>query len=89
MNPSQTDYPLRIFMLSVLLGMACLTVPWPALATGLGVLTAHFLRWVPLASVVKADKPDPRLHVLERRLPDWPADDLADLLAELDTEVTR
>ena len=49
MNPMQTDYPLRIFMLSVLLGMACLTVPWPALATGLGVLTAHFLRWGRLA----------------------------------------
>lgn len=49
MNPLQTDYPLRIFMLSVLLGMACLTVPWSALATGLGVLTAHFLRWVLLA----------------------------------------
>ena len=31
---------------------------------------------------------DPRLHVLERRLPDWPADDLADLLAELDEAVT-
>ena len=29
MNPMQTDCPLRIFMLSVLLGMACLTVPWP------------------------------------------------------------
>ena len=38
---------------------------------------------------VPEDKPDPRLRVLERRLPDWPADDLADLLAELDTEVTR
>ena len=38
---------------------------------------------------VKADTPDPRLHVLERRLPDWPTDDLADLLAELDMEVTR
>ena len=38
---------------------------------------------------VPEDKPDPRLHVLERRLPDWPADDLADLLAELDMEVTR
>ena len=25
---------------------------------------------------------------LERRLPDWPTDDLADLLAELDTAVT-
>ena len=37
---------------------------------------------------VKADTPDPRLHVLERRLPDWPTDDLADLLAELDTAVT-
>jgi len=49
MNPMQTDCPLRIFMLSVLLGMACLTVPWPALATGLGVLTAHFLRWGLLA----------------------------------------
>ena len=36
----------------------------------------------------KADPPDPRLHVLERRLPDWPTDDLADLLAELDTAVT-
>lgn len=44
MNPMQTDCPLRIFMLSVLLGMACLTVPWSALATGLGVLTAHFVR---------------------------------------------
>lgn len=53
MNPLQTDYPLRIFMLSVLLGMACLTVPWPALATGLGVLTAHFLRWV-LACILSA-----------------------------------
>ena len=50
MNPSQTDYPLRIFMLSVLLGAACLTVPWSALATGLGVLTARFLRWVLLAT---------------------------------------
>lgn len=49
MNPMQTDYPLRIFMLSVLLGAACLTVPWSALATGLGVLTTHFLRWVFLA----------------------------------------
>lgn len=29
---------------------------------------------------VEADTPDPRLHVLERRLPDWAADDLADLL---------
>lgn len=38
---------------------------------------------------VKADTPDPRLHVLERRLPDWAADDLADLLAELDTAVGR
>ena len=37
---------------------------------------------------VKADTPDPRLHVLARRLPDWPTDDLADLLAELDTAVT-
>ena len=37
---------------------------------------------------VKADTPDPRLHVLARRLPDWPADDLADLLVELDTAVT-
>ena len=37
---------------------------------------------------VKADTPDPRLHVLERRLPDWPTDDLADLLAELDEAVT-
>ena len=37
---------------------------------------------------VKADAPDPRLHVLARRLPDWPTDDLADLLAELDTAVT-
>ena len=37
---------------------------------------------------VPEDKPDPRLHVLERRLPDWPVDDLADLLAELDTAVT-
>ena len=35
MNPMQTDCPLRIFMLSVLLGMACLTAPWPALVTGL------------------------------------------------------
>lgn len=50
MNPMQTDCPLRIFMLSVLLGMACLIVPWSALVTGLGVLTAHFLRWVLLAS---------------------------------------
>ena len=33
---------------------------------------------------VKADTPDPRLHVLARRLPDWPTDDLADLLAALD-----
>ena len=31
---------------------------------------------------------DPRLHVLARRLPDWHTDDLADLLAELDTAVT-
>ena len=31
MNPMQTDCPLRIFMLSVLLEMACLTVPWSAL----------------------------------------------------------
>lgn len=38
---------------------------------------------------VKADTPDPRLHVLARRLPDWPTDDLADLLAELDTAVGR
>lgn len=38
---------------------------------------------------VKADAPDPRLHVLARRLPDWPTDDLADLLAELDTAVGR
>ena len=37
---------------------------------------------------VKVDTPDPRLHVLARRLPDWPTDDLADLLAELDTAVT-
>lgn len=37
---------------------------------------------------VKADAPDPRLHVLARRLPDWPTDDLADLLAELDEAVT-
>ena len=37
---------------------------------------------------VKVDTPDPRLHVLERRLPDWAADDLADLLAELDEAVT-
>ena len=37
---------------------------------------------------VPEDKPDPRMHVLERRLPDWPADDLADLLAELDEAVT-
>ena len=37
---------------------------------------------------VKADTPDPRLHVLERRLPNRPADDLADLLAELDEAVT-
>ena len=37
---------------------------------------------------VPEDKPDPRLHVLARRLPDWPTDDLADLLAELDTAVT-
>lgn len=37
---------------------------------------------------VKADTPDPRLHVLARRLPDWPTDDLADLLAELDEAVT-
>ena len=36
----------------------------------------------------EADTPDPRLHVLARRLPDWPTDDLADLLAELDTAVT-
>ena len=57
MNPMQTDCPLRIFMLSVLLGMACLTVPWPALATGLGVLTAHFLGWVLLAALTAL--PDP------------------------------
>ena len=37
---------------------------------------------------VPEGKPDPRLHVLARRLPDWPTDDLADLLAELDTAVT-
>ena len=37
---------------------------------------------------VPEDTPDPRLHVLERRLPDWPTDDLADLLVELDTVVT-
>lgn len=37
---------------------------------------------------VPEDKPDPRPHVLARRLPDWPTDDLADLLAELDTAVT-
>ena len=37
---------------------------------------------------VPEDTPDPRLHVLARRLPDWPTDDLADLLAELDTAVT-
>ena len=44
--------------------------------------TAHY------SPHVKADTPDPRLHVLARRLPDWPTDDLADLLAELDTAVT-
>ena len=38
---------------------------------------------------VKVDTPDPRLHVLARRLPDWPTGDLADLLAELDTAVER
>ena len=43
---------------------------------------AHYSPHVP------EDTPDPRLHVLERRLPDWPADDLADLLAELDEAVT-
>lgn len=37
---------------------------------------------------VPEDKPDPRLHVLARRLPDWPTDGLADLLAELDEAVT-
>ena len=37
---------------------------------------------------VPKDKPDPRLHVLARRLPDWATDDLADLLAELDEAVT-
>lgn len=42
----------------------------------------------PVGPHVEADTPDPRLHVLERRLPDWPTDDLADLLAELDEAVT-
>lgn len=44
--------------------------------------TAHY------SPHVKVDTPDPRLHVLARRLPDWPTDDLADLLAELDEAVT-
>lgn len=49
--------------------------------------TENFAYFVPSGTVLIISL-DPRLHVLARRLPDWPTDDLADLLAELDTAVT-
>lgn len=44
--------------------------------------------WNKVAETAEAELAAPRLHVLARRLPDWPTDDLADLLAELDEAVT-
>ena len=37
---------------------------------------------------VKADAPDPRLHVLARRLPDWPTDDPLAVEEVLDERTT-